>query len=259
LSFWNFVKNKDDPEQVELRIDGDITMDDDFWSWLFGIETVTPKGFREQLAEHQGKNLTVWINSYGGDVFAASQIYTALKEHKGKVTVKVDGVAISAASVIAMAGKEILMSPTAIMMIHNPWSYAQGESKDMRHAADILDEVKETIVSAYQVKTGRSRNKIAQLMDEETWMGSKKAISEGFADGQLYTDAGVDPEPNAMMFSRVAIQNSAADSMKKFLTEYNKRLAAKTPPPKIEEKRGAPLDLYTKINTNHERRLKNEL
>ena len=258
MRFWNFTNNKDDPEQVELRIDGDICMDDDFWSWLFPDSTVTPKGFMAELAQHQGKNITVWINSYGGDVYAASRIYTALMEHKGQITVKVDGVAVSAASVIAMAGGEILMSPTAIMMIHNPWMGMQGESKDLRHGADVLDEVKETIINAYQVKTGRSRNKIAQLMDEETWMGSKKAIAEGFADGQLYTDAGTE-YPNAMMFSRVAIQNSAADSMKKFLTEYNKRLAAKNPPPKPEDERQAPLDLYNQIVINHERRLKHEL
>lgn len=228
MRFWNFTNNKDDPEQVELRIDGDICMDDDFWAWFFPDSSVTPKGFMAELAQHQGKDLTVWINSYGGDVYAASRIYTALMEHKGNVTVKIDGVAISAASVIAMAGGEILMSPTSILMVHNPWAGLQGEAKDMRHMANVLDEVKETIINAYQLKTGRSRNKISQLMDEETWMGAKKAIAEGFADGQLYSATGVE-DLNAMMFSRVAVQNSAADSMKQFMAEYNKRLAAKEP------------------------------
>ena len=78
MRFWNFVKNKEDPEQVELRIEGDICMDDDFWAWLFGDTVVTPKGFRAELAEHQGKDITVWINSYGGDVYADSQIYTSI-------------------------------------------------------------------------------------------------------------------------------------------------------------------------------------
>lgn len=229
MSFWNFVQNAEDPEQIELRIDGDICMDDDFWAWWFPDSTVTPKGFMAELAQHKGKNITVWINSYGGDVYAASRIYTALMEHKGSVTVKIDGVAISAASVIAMAGGEILMSPTAILMVHNPWAGIQGEAKDMRHMANVLDEVKETIVNAYQVKTGRSRNKISQLMDEETWMGAKKAVAEGFADGMLYSAVNEPIDPNAMMFSRVAIQNSAADSMRQFLEEYNKRLAAKEP------------------------------
>ena len=144
MPFWNFAKNEENEEEIELRIDGDIAMDDDFWSMLFEIENVTPKGFMAELSEYKGKDINVWINSYGGDVYAASRIYTALKEHKGKVKVKVDGVAISAASVIAMAGDEILMSPTSICMVHNPWGNFQGEAKDLRHGADVLDEVKET-------------------------------------------------------------------------------------------------------------------
>ena len=95
-------------------------------------------------------NITVWINSNGGEVFAASVIYTALKAHKGKVTVKVDGTAISAASVIAMAGDKILMSPTSVMMIHNPLTYAEGEVKDMQKAIDILTEVKEYLKCLHQ-------------------------------------------------------------------------------------------------------------
>lgn len=235
--FWNFTENPDDTEDVELRIEGDITMDDDFWSTLLGIETVTPKGFRAELEKHKGKNLTVWINSYGGDVYAASQIYTALMEHKGAVTVKVDGVAISAASVIAMAGTDTYMSPTSIMMIHNPCGCFQGDAKDMRQAANILDEVKETIVNAYQIKTGRSRSKIAKMMDEETWMSAKKAQAEGFADGMLYADKA---EPalveNSFMFSRLAIQNSAAESMKRFVAQYNQKLAEAglAPDPEVE-------------------------
>lgn len=257
MPFWNFVKNEDNDEEVELRIEGDITMDDDFWAWLFGIETVTPKGFREQLAEHKGKNITVWINSPGGDVFAASQIYTALKEHKGNVIVKVDGMAMSAASVIAMAGGETWMSPTSIMMIHNPWGGVRGEAKDMRQVADILDEVKETIVNAYQLKTGRSRSKIAKMMDEETWMSAKKALSEGFIDGMLYADIPPEEMPveNSFMFSRMTIQNNAAESMKMFIEQYNKKLEEiqpKTnkpepdPDPKPAVPRQAPVDLYQK-------------
>ena len=249
MPFWNFIKNQENDEEVELRIDGDITMDDDFWAWLFGIETVTPRGFREQLAEHKGKNITVWINSPGGDVFAGSQIYTALKEHKGKVTVKVDGMAMSAASVIAMAGKETWMSPTSIMMIHNPWGGFRGEAKDLRHAADILDEVKETIINAYQLKAGKSRKKISQMMDEETWMSAKKALSEGFIDGMLYSE-GQSPElmENSFMFSRMTMQNSAAESLKSFIEQYNQRHKTLHPdPPKPEEPRQAPVDIYLKL------------
>lgn len=227
LPFWNFKNNQENEEEIELRIDGDIGMDDDFWSMLFGIENVTPKGFMAELSQHKDKDINVWINSYGGDVYAASRIYTALKEHKGKVKVKIDGVAISAASVIAMAGDEILMSPTSILMIHNPWGNFQGEAKDLRHGAEVLDEVKETIINAYQLKTGKSRAKISKMMDEETWMSAKKAVSEGFADGILYTQSKEDEykesTENSFMFSRFAIQNRVNDRTKEFLQQYNQR------------------------------------
>ncbi len=227
MPFWNFKNSEENEEEIELRIDGDIAMDDDFWSMLFGIENVTPKGFMAELSQYKDKDINVWINSYGGDVYAASRIYTALKEHKGKVKVKVDGVAISAASVIAMAGDEILMSPTSILMIHNPWGNFQGEAKDLRHGADVLDEVKDTIINAYQLKTGKSRAKISQMMDEETWMSAKKAVSEGFVDGMLYTQSkeedSTDSVENSFMFSRFAIQNSFNDKTRDFIKQYNER------------------------------------
>lgn len=239
MPFWNFKNNEENSEEIDLRIDGDIAMDDDFWSMLFGIENVTPKGFMAELSQYKGKDINVWVNSYGGDVYAASRIYTALKEHKGKVKVKVDGVAISAASVIAMAGDEILMSPTSILMIHNPWGNFQGEAKDLRHGADVLDEVKETIINAYQLKTGKSRAKISQMMDEETWMSAKKAVSEGFVDGMLYTqdkeETYTELVDNSFMFSRFAIQNSVNNSTRQFLEQYSKMLKALQPDNKNTE------------------------
>jgi ATP-dependent Clp protease protease subunit len=233
VPFWNFIENPDSPEEVELRIEGEIVSDDDAWFYeWWGIKTTSPNAFREALAEHKGKTITVWIDSWGGDVFAAAGIYNALKEHKGKVIVKVDGKAVSAGSVIAMAGEELLMSPVSIMMIHNPWSWAVGEAKDMRHAADVLDQVKETIVNAYQLKTRRSRNKISQLMDEETWMSARKAVAEGFADDILYTDSGTESATqNSFMFSQLAIQNSANASFKRFIEIYQKLQEANPPEP----------------------------
>lgn len=236
MPFWNFKNNEENLEEIDLRIDGDIAMDDDFWSMLFGIENVTPKGFMSELAQYKGKDINVWINSYGGDVYAASRIYTALKEHKGKVKVKVDGVAISAASVIAMAGDEILMSPTSILMIHNPWGNFQGEAKDLRHGADVLDEVKDTIINAYQLKSKKSRAKISQMMDEETWMSAKKAVSEGFVDGMLYVEnKEEEPIENSFMFSRYGIQNSVNSSTKQFLEQYTKMLKVLKPDNKNAE------------------------
>lgn len=119
-------------------------------------------------------------------VFAASQIYTMLKSHKGKVTVKIDGIAASAASVVAMAGDETLIAPTGMIMIHNPATAAFGNKEAMEQAIRLLDEVKESIINAYETKSHISRAKIAKMMDEETWLNAKKALQLGFVDGILF-------------------------------------------------------------------------
>lgn len=175
MSFYRFA-NKADTDDRELFIDGAIE-DEQWWD-----DDVTPAAFKAELNKGKG-NITVWINSPGGDCFAASQIYTMLREYKGKVTVKIDGIAASAASVIAMAGDEVLMAPTAMMMIHNPMTAAFGNKEDMEAAIAVLDEVKESIMNAYEIKTGLQRAHIARLMDEETWMNAYKAIDLKFADG----------------------------------------------------------------------------
>ena len=148
---------------------------------------MTPALFRDELAKVSG-NLTVWLNSPGGDVFAASQIYSMLKNHKGKVTVKIDGIAASAASVVAMAGDETLIAPTALMMIHDPSTCAMGNKSDMEKAIILLDEVKESIINAYETKSHLSRSKIAKLMSDETWLNAKKAHEMGFVDGILFAE-----------------------------------------------------------------------
>ncbi|HCJ57500.1 MAG TPA: peptidase S14 [Clostridiaceae bacterium] len=220
-NFWNFVKNEENENDIELRISGEIADDEDVWLYeWFGIPHASPNVFREELKKYKGKNIIVWIDSYGGSVFAGASIYNALKEHKGKVITKIDGKAMSAASVIAMAGYEIHMSPASIMMIHNPLGRIDwGEAKDMRKAADVLDEVKKTIINAYQLKTKQPRNKISEMMDNETFMSPKTAIKEGFADKVLYVRANEPTEliENNFIFSRMAIQNSISGSMKKFL------------------------------------------
>lgn len=258
IRFWNFAQSKEKDGEIELRIEGEIISDDDAWLYeWFGIDATTPNQFKAELAQYEGRNITVWIDSWGGDVFAASVIYNALKEHKGRVVVKIDGKAVSAASIIAMAGEEVLMSPVSIMMIHNPWTDMRGEAKEFRHAADILDQVKESIINSYQIKTGRSRSKISQLMDEETWMSPKKAMTEGFADGILYADGNAEPAnpamQNSFMFSRLAIQNSVSDSMRRFF-EQCRRLdkdkppeSQNKPPEAIEQAENGLLDIYTAI------------
>ena len=189
--FWNWVKNED-TNTTELIFNGPISED----TW-FGDE-ITPAMFRNELSKVSG-NLTVWINSPGGDVFAASQIYTMLRNHKGKVTVKIDGIAASAASVVAMAGDETLIAPTGMLMIHNPATIAIGNKSDMEQAIRLLDEVKESIINAYEEKSHQSRAKIAHMMDEETWLNAKKALSLGLVDGILFNEGDGPPaetDPN---------------------------------------------------------------
>ena len=127
-------------------------------------------------------------------MFAAAQIYNMLMEYKGDVTVKVDALAASAASVIAMAGTSVLMSPVGMMMIHNPMTIAIGDSKEMQKAGEMLDEVKESIMNAYEIKTGLSRARISHLMDAESWFNAKKAVELGFADEILFEKKEEEPD-----------------------------------------------------------------
>ena len=176
--FWNWVKNED-TEATELYFEGPICSE----TW-YGDE-ITPGLFKAELEQHPG-DLTVWICSPGGDVFAASQIYTMLRNHKGRITVKIDALAASAASVVAMAGDETLISPTGMLMVHDPACLASGNKADMEKAIELLEEVKESIINAYEEKCHLSRAKIAKMMSEETWLNAKKALQLGFVDGILF-------------------------------------------------------------------------
>ena len=178
--FWNWVKNEGSIGRT-LFLNGEIS--DETW---YGDE-VTPKLFKDELNSGEG-DITVWINSPGGDVFAAAQIYNMLRDYKGSVTVKIDGLAASAASVIAVAGDTVLMSPVAMMMIHNPATLAIGNAKEMEKAIGMLNEVKESILNAYEDKTGLKRSKLSKMMDDETWFNAKKAVELGFADKILFAE-----------------------------------------------------------------------
>lgn len=176
--FWNW-RNQAEPEDDRvLELYGTIAES----SWF--DDDVTPKMFHDELFAGSGP-VTIWLNSPGGDCIAASQIYSMLMDYKDDVTIKIDGMAASAASVIAMAGTQVLMAPTAMMMIHNPMTLAYGNHTDMEKAIEMLDEVKESIINAYEIRTGLSRAKLSHLMDAETWMNSGKAIELGFADAVL--------------------------------------------------------------------------
>lgn len=175
--FWNWIKDSD--ETRTLRLEGPID-EESFWG-----DEITPQMFRDELNACEG-DVTVWINSPGGNVFAAAEIYTMLKDYKGSITVKIDAIAASAASVVAMAGDVVQMSPVAMLMIHDPSTVAMGNTKDMEKAIEVLNEVKESIINAYASKSGLSHARIANLMSNETWMNAKKAVELGFADEVLF-------------------------------------------------------------------------
>jgi len=183
--FWKWtnhrIRNQDSGEEVVervLELYGTIAEE----SWF--DDDITPQEFRDELFAGSGP-VTIWINSPGGDCIAASQIYTMLMDYRGDVTVKIDGIAASAASVIAMSGTKVLMAPTAMMMIHNPATIAFGDHADMEKAIDMLNEVKESIINAYEIKTSLPRKQLSKMMDETTWMNAKKAAELGFIDGIL--------------------------------------------------------------------------
>src|SRR5574344_1471112 len=229
--FWNWKSRKTlnqetNEEIVErvLSLNGTIAEE----SWF--DDDVTPQLFKDELNAGSG-DITVWINSPGGDCVAAAQIYNMLADYKGDVTVKIDGIAASAASVIAMAGNTVLISPVSMMMIHNPAIIAFGDHTEMEKAIEMLEGVKDSIINAYTLKTGMSRAKLSRLMDAETWMDVTKAVEFGFADDISTRDAFTKKEEedsdekgeseedesteeddkkkssNSMLFSRKAVNN----------------------------------------------------
>ena len=228
--FWNWIKvtNEAGEESRVLELDGTIASE----SWF--DDDITPKMFKEELFSGSGP-ITIWINSPGGDCIAASQIYSMLMDYQSEVTVKVDGIAASAASVIAMAGNKVLMAPTALLMIHNPSMAAFGDHNDMAKAIDILNEVKESIINAYEIKTGQSRTVLSHLMESETWMNAKKAIELHFADGIL-EDSKKESPVEAYAFAS-----------KEFDMQLVNKIASRT---KKEEKTGRNInELKTKLTT----------
>ncbi len=209
--FWVFNQLTGDPDgERELALDGVIAEE----SWY--SDDVTPAAFRAELLQGTG-DIVVRINSPGGDCVAGAQIYNMLCEYPGKVTVRIDGLAASAASVVAMAGERVSMSPVSLMMIHNPWTLAMGDSEYMRQAMQLLDEVKESIINAYELKTALPRAKISALMDAETWMSSGRALELGFADdvgkpakknGNLSPDEEDDPDEGNALTGRASVNHA---------------------------------------------------
>lgn len=172
--FWNWIHNEAGGRV--LRLEGPID-EESFWG-----DEATPKAFREELESGEG-DITVWINSPGGNVFAAAEIYTMLRDYKGAVTVKIDAIAASAASVVAMAGSKVLMSPVAMLMLHDPSTIAYGNTKDMERAINTLNEVKESIINAWiadrQSRTFRRLNELYARTDQVGFLSTQRV------DGKL--------------------------------------------------------------------------
>ena len=206
------MTNQETREQIQERtlfLNGTIAEE----SWF--DDDVTPQLFKDELNSGNG-DITVWINSPGGDCVAAAQIYNMLMDYKGNVTVKIDGIAASAASVIAMAGTKVLVSPVSMLMIHNPMTAAFGNPDEMQKAIEMLGSVKDSIINAYEIKTGLSRAKLSHLMDAETWMDANKAVELGFADEimQRSTETENVAAPTvSMLYSKANVVNSLMEKI----------------------------------------------
>lgn len=174
------------PKRLDVK--GNIIGSGDGWiyDWL-GMEYTSPKKVNEALREANGEDIDVYINSPGGDVFAGSEIYTALREYAGKVRIKIVGIAASAASVVAQAG-ESEISPTGMFMIHNVKTATRGDYNDMFHSGETLLSANQGIINAYLEKTGMSPEKLQELMDQETYMSAQQAVEMGFVDKVMFQD-----------------------------------------------------------------------
>lgn len=178
--FYNLIPGNPG-EEARLYIDGEIVSGGSGYDWWTDARQTGFQDFRRELANCGP--VTVYINSPGGDVFAGAAMYSALTEHPHKVTVKIMGIAASAASVVAMAGDEVLISPVGYMMVHDPWSFIAGNARELEHEAQVLREIGEGIVNAYVKKTGKSAEEIKKLLAAETYMNAQSAIENGFCDG----------------------------------------------------------------------------
>lgn len=205
---------------TKIHVKGTIISDRQqrIYDWI-GIEATSPSKVLNSLPTNNS-NIEVIINSGGGDVFAGSEIYTALKEYQGEVVIKVVGLAASAASVIAMAGDKVLISPTAQMMVHNVSTYGDGDYRDFEHTAEVLKSANKSIANAYKDKTGKSDDELKALMDAETWFNSETAVAQGFADEVMFKQ-----EKGLSLSANSTAATLSSDAIDKILS-----LMSETPP-----------------------------
>ena len=176
--FWSWLRAQEGDDGATLFLTDPI---DSETSWF--EDTVTHNEFRAELMMHRSENIRVVINSPGGDVFAGADIYTMLREHDGKVTTEISGIAASSAATGFMAGDERLASPVGYLMIHNPWTIAMGNSRELQEQAKVLDVLREGMIAAYMERFNGTREQLEELLDAETYMTAQQAMDYGFVTG----------------------------------------------------------------------------
>ena len=225
--FYNLIPSQDGQES-RLYIDGEITAGISGYDWWTDARQTGFQDFRRELA--QCGDVTVYINSPGGDVFAGAAMYAALQEHPHRVTVKIMGIAASAASLVAMAGEEVLISPVGYVMIHDPWSYIAGNARELEHEAQVLREIGEGIVNAYVKKTGKTAEEIKKLLEAETYMNAQSAIEHGFCDGLFQ------PETDVNAYAQASAPAAAMRGRDYTPAAYMARLGRPQTKPELMEK-----------------------
>ena len=253
--FWNFAPK--DEKTVELRIDGDIVDDSDVWLYEWIGETCTsPNAFREALNAYKGMNINVWVDSFGGSVFAATGIYNALTEHVrqgGTVTTIGDGKVMSAATVIFMAGQKRQVTKGCVFMIHNPLTSVGGYAEDLRKTADILDVVKESIINAYE-STGKSREELSDMMNAETYMDASQTVQEGFATEILQiSEKTAEDNGQVRAFARnaiVAYAKADVTNLQKIIKGENTQMAEKVEIKNVADLKNQYTDLCEQIKND---------
>lgn len=223
----------------KIKLNGTVVGDGNAWiyEWL-GIPFISPSTVHNALEQANGEDVEVYINSGGGSSFVGSEIYTALKEYSGTVIVKIPSIAGSAASVFAMAGNPVLISPTAQIMIHNSATWTDGNKGSHQQSVQMLDSVDEGMINAYIAKTGRTRDEIAQLMDNETFLNAQKAVELGFADEIMFATEEFAPVASAGMGTELPpeVLDKVRNKILATMSASGKYPAAKIPTTKEETK-----------------------
>lgn len=238
---------------IKIDIRGDIVQNSDKWiyDWL-ELEATSPKDVLDKLFNANGDEIELSINSPGGDVYAASEIYTALKEYKGKTSCKITGIAASAASIIAMGVENVMISPVATIMIHKASVVARGNSDDLGHVVDVLDVYDEAISNSYALKTGMPKEKILELMKKETYFNAQQALKLGFVDEIMFDEnmklsAHVQAQISPQVLNKLKslIKKDAPDEGAFFMPDFEN--GAEEKPQPVSDKLQSQKNTFTKL------------